>query len=212
MKTVLITGAGHGIGFTLAHLMDKLGWSVISAVHSIGGAPGLPGKVIEMDISSTTSVSDAASKVSGLDVLVNNAVHKNFTIDRDILSVSPEFVLTSLNVNVVGIIRVSQAFSPMIIANTGRIVNVTSIWGQLVNIQNSPPMAHPAYKISKTAVSMVTGLLAASLKDRGISVNCVCPSGGRTPETAAEEIAWAVSELEQSETGKFFHCRQAVAW
>ena len=215
MKTVLITGAGRGIGFHLAHRMTKLGWNVISTVHTIGHTQGtLPGTVIEMDIADAGSVRSAARRVAELDVLINNAIFSVPPTDTNILTVPLDLVLKSLEVNTVGPLRVAQAFVPALLrSKAGRIVNVSSIRGQLTGQADRPPMIDPpGYSISKTGLNMITGLLSSALRSKGISVNSVCPSGTGTMETAIEEIVWVATELGHDQTGKFFHCRQEIAW
>lgn len=214
MSTVLITGAGRNIGFHLAHRMAELGWSVISTVRVMGHSQGaLPGKVMELDVSDPVSVDVAAKEVPELDVLINNAIRTVGITDRDVLSVPPFLVLKSLEINVVGALRVAQAFIPALLSSkAGRIVNVSSISGQLTGMVDQPPNAYPGYSISKAALNMVTGLLASALKDKGIAVNSVCPSGGKTVEDAVNEIVWVATELGQDQTGKFWRCRKEIAW
>lgn len=214
MKTVLITGAGRNIGFLLAHRMAKLGWAVISTVRSIGRTQGpLPGTVIELDIANAQSVRRVAEQVSELDLLVNNAAFSESITGTDVLSVPLDLVLKSLEVNVVGSLRVAQAFLPALLrSDSARIVNVSSIRGQIVGTGDRPPTPNPAYSLSKAALNMLTGLLAAALKDKGIAVNSVCPSGGNSLEAAVEEIVWMATEVDQAQTGKFFHCRKPIGW
>lgn len=215
MKTVLITGAGRGIGFHLAHRMAALGWNVVSTVHSLHRTQDkLPGTLIEMDITNADSVSEAAERVPKLDVLINNAILSVPKEDTDILCVPPDLVSMSLCVNVVGALRVAQGFVPQLRrSKAGRIVNISSVRGQLSEMGDRPPLTDPpAYCISKAALNMVTGLLASALQSSGIAVNSVCPSGAENMEAAIEEIVWAATELEQTVTGKFFHHGQEIAW
>lgn len=214
MNTVLITGAGRHIGFHLARRMAELGWNVISTVHSMGRTEGqLPGTVLEMDVTDDGSVDKVAKQVQQLDVLINNAIYDPFSIRNDVLSVPIDWVRKTFEVNVLGALRVIQAFVPALIqSKQGRIVNVSSICGQIVGSAARAGNPMPAYSISKAALNMVTALMAPALKPKGIAVNSVCPSGPTTVEGAANEVVWAATELGQDQTGKFFHLRKPIDW
>ena len=212
VKTVLITGAGRGIGFHLAHRMAEIGWHVISAVHTLDSVEGdLPSTVIEMDVASDDSVQSASKQVTDLDVLINNAIFKDLAMDTDALTVPLDLVMKSLDVNTAGPLRVARAFVPALLRSPdGRIVNVSSISGQLADV-DKPKVGYPAYRISKAGLNMVTGILSYALLGK-IPVNSVCPSGGRTMADAVEEIVWAATELDRDQTGKFLHNRKPIVW
>lgn len=102
--------------------------------------------------------------------------------------------------------------------NYGRIVNVSSIYGQLSTMQQGDA----AYRISKTALNAITKIFAAETKSNNILINSVHPGwvktemGGPnaklTPEQGADTIVWAANLPDKGPTGKFFYQRKEIAW
>jgi len=100
----------------------------------------------------------------------------------------------------------------------GRVVNVSSGMGQLIDMGGG----WPAYRISKTALSALTCVLAAELRTTQIKVNAVCPGwvrtdmGGpnaeRTVEQGAETIVWLATLPEDGPTGGFFRDKRPIPW
>ena len=80
----------------------------------------------------------------------------------------------------------------------------------------------PTYSISKAALNAVTRQLSAALRDKGISVNSVCPGwvrtemGGqnapRSVEEGAEGIVWLATEAPADLTGNFIRDHQVIPW
>lgn len=151
MKTVLITGAYRGLGYEVARQLSARGWRVIvSARRREQGAAAAAelknASFLELDISNDASVSRAAKKVSELDVLLNNAAIIEDG-DQDILTIRPELVGRTIEINALGTLRVTQAFVPHLLkSSAGRVVNVSSGAGQLSDMGTWSP----GYSISKT--------------------------------------------------------------
>lgn len=160
-----------------------------------------------MDVTSDADVQAVAEKVAGLDVLINNAIIQDFALDLQVLTVSMDLVQRSFEVNALGALRVAQAFAPALARVNGRIINVSSVWGQLTGSITS---THPAYRTSKAALNMMTTMLAAAFKNK-VAVNSICPSNATSIEAAADEIIW-LAEFDRRETGKFFNQRQSIPW
>src|SRR5262249_2746958 len=97
--------------------------------------------------------------------------------DQDILTIQPELMARTIETNALGALRVSQAFIPLLLQNSGgRIVNVSSGAGQLSDMGTWSP----AYSASKTTLNAITALLAAALaKKTGWAVTRWRPGGGR---------------------------------
>ena len=205
MKTALITGAYRGLGYEVARQLSERGWTVIVTARRNDRGSAAAAKLknalfLELDITDDSSVARAAKEVSMLDVLVDNA---GIIVqgDQDVLSIRPEVVARTIATNALGALRVSQAFVPHLLKSPGgRIVNVSSGAGQLSDMGTWSP----AYAISKTTLNAITCQLAAALKDKGITVNSVCPGwcrtemGGanapRSVEEGAAGIVWLVAE------------------
>jgi NAD(P)-dependent dehydrogenase (short-subunit alcohol dehydrogenase family) len=182
----------------------------------------LPGTVhvLELDVSNLASVTAAAKRVAEtspqLDVLINNA---GILLDasQSILTLDEPTIISTLQVNTLGPLRVAQAFLPLLRkSESPRIINVSSGGGQL----SDPADWAPAYCLSKTALNAVTVQLAGSLP--GFAVNSVCPGwvrtdmGGsgatRSVAQGAAGIVWLATQAPQSLTGQFLRDGQPIPW
>ena len=230
MKTVLVTGANKGIGREVASQLARKGFHVFVAARNpdagrkaadeIGKQSG-KATFIEVDVTDNASVKAAArefSKIADhLDVLVNNA---GIMMDGDdaILEVSDNIFRRTIETNVLGALRATRAFTPLLVKSKApRVINVSSSGGQLTGGADG---WSPAYCISKTALNGVTSQLAAALPK--FAVNSVCPGwvrtdmGGRNAtrslEEGADTIVWLASEAPQGLTGKSLRDRKEIPW
>ncbi len=224
MKTVLVTGANRGIGFEICRQLILRNCRVIATARKPDAADELRGIGCDfevIDIGSTSSVKEAAGRVadrySSLDVLINNAA---ILLDRagDILALDEDTLRQTLETNLFGPLRVSQAFADLLNrSDQPRIINVSSGAGQLSDGLQSWA---PAYSISKTALNGLNQQLAAALPD--CRVNAACPGwvrtemGGsgatRTVEEGAADLVWAALDAPAEITGVFWKNRQATDW
>ena len=180
-QVVLITGASGGIGSAAARVFAKAGYKV--AIHynknefsakSLADELKTEGSecaVFQADISSAAEVSkmfsDIKSILGEVDVLVNNAGAGKQIMFQDI---SPELWRETFAVNVDGTFNCCRsAIGDMIRKKSGRIINVSSIWG----VTGASCEVH--YSAAKAAVIGLTKALAKELGPSGITVNCVAP-------------------------------------
>ena len=138
LQSVLVTGCSvGGIGYSIAEEFQKRGLHVFatartpSKMGSIGDLPNV--STLALDVTSPSSIAAAFEAVKAktggtLDYLVNNSGSQYVmpTLDLDIEEAKKMF-----DVNVWGVIAVTQAFAPLIIAAKGSIVNAASIAGCL---------------------------------------------------------------------------------
>jgi NAD(P)-dependent dehydrogenase (short-subunit alcohol dehydrogenase family) len=209
MKTVVITGANRGIGFTTAKLFLKEGWQVIGTSRS--GQIDIKDKnlkVIKLDLNSSESITNAAKTISklkgGVDVLVNNAGMRS-TRDNKI---SVTGLRETLEVNLIGLIDLTEKLVPTI-NDDGHIINISS---ELASFKDTWSLA-PAYRISKAAVNMYTRTLVSRLGSKNITVSSLDPgwvrtdmggsSAPRKPEEAAKDI-FKLATRKDVETGQFW--------
>ena len=176
-KTVFITGGSRGIGRAIAEIFYKNGYNVAinynqSEEKAIELEKLLPGSIIlKGDVSNENDVKgmiDKAIKHFGrIDVLVNNAgvsVVKLLT-DTELSEWEKLF-----SVNVTGTFLASKYAAKHMIANhSGKIINISSIWGI------SGASCESCYSASKGAVIAFSKALAKELGPSGITVNCVSP-------------------------------------
>jgi NAD(P)-dependent dehydrogenase (short-subunit alcohol dehydrogenase family) len=223
MKTVLITGAYRGLGYEVARQLSERGWKVIVTARRKTQGSAAAAKLkntsfLELDITDDSSVSRTAKAVTKLDVLINNAAII-VDGDQDVLTIPPELLERTMATNVLGTLRVSQAFVPHLLKSpAGRIINVSSGAGQLSDMGTWAP----AYSASKTALNAITCLFAVALKGKGIAVNSVCPGwcrtemGGagapRSAEEGANGISWLAADAPQDKTGLFWRDKEVIPW
>ncbi|MGD1019363.1 MAG: SDR family oxidoreductase [Verrucomicrobiia bacterium] len=229
-RIALVTGANKGIGFEIARQLADKGFHVFigarripegkQAAEAIAKSGG-SAEFIEIDVSDRASIEKAAkavaSKVDHLDVLVNNAGIKQDS--KGIAEVDDETFLATLTTNTLGPLRVTQAFLPLLLKSArGTVVNLSSGLGQLSEMGET----YPAYSISKTALNAVTRQFAAALRDKGVTVNSVCPGwvktdmGGpnaqRTVQQGADTVTWLAAEAPRELTGQFLRDRKVIPW
>ena len=176
MKTVLITGASRGIGAQTARIFAENGYRVIINYNKSKDAAEVLAKelgasIICADVSQKSDVelmfSQIQNEFGGVDILVNNAGIAQAKLFTDI---TEEEWDKMFSVNVKGIFNCTKAALPyMIHKKSGKIINISSIWG----ITGASCEVH--YSASKAAVIGLTKALAKELGPSGITVNCVAP-------------------------------------
>jgi NAD(P)-dependent dehydrogenase (short-subunit alcohol dehydrogenase family) len=162
-KTILITGANRGIGRALVDEALRRG-----AQRVFAGSRGLLDiaddrvTVLALDVTNVSQIQRAVEAVDSLDVLINNA---GVAIYDDLSRL--DVVERHLQVNFLGMLRVTHAFVPLLKRSRGAIVNNLSL-AALAAL----PMI-PAYSISKAAAFNMTQSLRALLANAGVTVHGV---------------------------------------
>ncbi|GAB6030601.1 Dehydrogenase/reductase SDR member 9 [Chamberlinius hualienensis] len=191
-KYVFITGCDSGFGEKLAIDLDKRGLYIFAGCYTENGAEELKKrtsnrlKTIHLDVTDQLSVDEAKKFVEAnlpnekqLWGLVNNAgILGNISFELATL----EDYKNIMEVNCYGIIRVTDAFWPLIKRSRGRIVNIISICGRGV-------FGFVPYSCSKFAVQPYTDGLRRSLRTSGVKVVTIEPGLCIDTEIAAEN-AW----------------------
>jgi NAD(P)-dependent dehydrogenase (short-subunit alcohol dehydrogenase family) len=176
-KSVLITGSSTGIGRASALRLDKEGFQVFAGVRKSSDGDALKnassGRLIPviLDVTESESIAKAVKTVSEktngeLYGLMNNAgVSAGFTVELTPISALRDV----LEVNVISLFAVTQAFLPLLRKSRGRIVNTGSIFGLTAFPGRS------AYAASKFAVEAISESLRVELRPFGISVSVIEP-------------------------------------
>ncbi|HEV3214783.1 MAG TPA: SDR family oxidoreductase [Vicinamibacterales bacterium] len=177
---ILITGASTGIGHACAIQFARLGYDVLAGVRQPADreafqAHSLPNITpVLLDVTRPESIegAKAAAGGEGLAGLVNNA---GIAVVGPLELVPIEEWRRQFEVNVIGLVAVTQAFLPLLRRGHGRIVNIGSIAGR------SALPGSAAYDASKFAIEAITDALRMELVPWGISVSLIEPGAVATP-------------------------------
>lgn len=181
MKTVLITGAGGGIGSAMAEQFAQDGYFVILHYHHNTEtkqlAEALHGFAIQADLSEISEIekmTDSALKIARhIDVLVNNA---GISVTGLLTDIAPDTRKKLFAVNILGAMECTRLLLPqMIQRKTGCILNISSMWGQV------GASCEVDYSATKSAMIGFTKALAQEVAPSGIRVNCIAPGVIQTP-------------------------------
>ncbi|HEX3588746.1 MAG TPA: glucose 1-dehydrogenase [Pseudonocardiaceae bacterium] len=186
-RTILVTGAGRGIGAALCRGMAAEGASVVvtdrdepaaAAVAAAIRADGGRALHVRLDVTDRaevrSAIEQAVAEFGRLDVLFNNA---GFNEPEKFLDITEEVWDRIMRVNAFGVVVGSQEAARQFIAQGtgGKIVNTASIAGR----QGFPSFA--PYSASKAAVISLTQAGARALAEHRITVNAFAPGVVRTP-------------------------------
>ncbi len=182
MKTALITGGARGIGRAIAEKFADMGMNVaINYNKSKNEAETLKNKLLEKgakveifcaDVANAGAVSKMIEGVSstfgGIDVLVNNA---GIALPQGLFTDVAECDMKKVfDVDVFGLMNCTKAVIPqMVRKKSGKIINISSIWGVCGG------SCETVYSAAKAAVIGFTKALAKELGPSGINVNCIAP-------------------------------------
>lgn len=218
-RTVLVTGANRGIGKAiLEEAIDRGAKKVYAAVRDLDSAAPLVAEhgdtvvPVHLDLDDPASISAAGIAAADVDVVVNNAGVLKLAGALDDEAI--ESLQFEMNVNVYGLLRVAQAFAPVLKANGGgALVQLNSV----ASVKTFPDFA--TYSASKAASYAITQGLRDSLRKQGTQVISVHPGPIKTdmgeeagfgddvdsPSVIAEAIFDAIAE------GRFHVWPDAVA-
>ena len=196
MRSALITGGSSGIGLAIGRMLRDEGFELTLASRTAekveAAAAELGATAIAVDVSKPEDcervVREHVERAGGLDLLVNSA---GVGIAARVEDVQLKHLDRQLNINLRGLVLVSQAAIPHLRETKGWIVNLASIAG------TQPVPILPIYAATKAAVISVTHSLNADLDDDGVRVIALCPGFVDTP--MAEFAGLSADEMIQPE-------------
>lgn len=174
-KVVLVTGANRGIGKAITKTLLKHGAAKVYAavrktasVDSLVESHGNKVVPLQFDLTRPDTIKAAADTASDVTILINNAgVLRTATVFSDDAIEALQF---EMDANVYGLVRVAQAFAPVLKANGGgALVQLNSV----VSMKCFPQFT--TYCASKAAAYSVTQALRAQLSEQGTAVVSVHP-------------------------------------
>lgn len=185
MKSIVITGVSTGIGYAAAKMLVGRGWRVYGSVRQPADADRLQQELGEgftpllFDVTDERGIATAVTQIPApLTALINNA---GIAEPAPLMHLPLAEFRQHLEINVTGVLAVTQAFLPLLGAQAnwphppGRIINISSVSGRLVY----PFMG--AYAASKHALEAMSDALRRELLLYGIDVVLIEPGTVRTP-------------------------------
>ncbi|XP_060071535.1 17-beta-hydroxysteroid dehydrogenase type 6-like [Ylistrum balloti] len=221
-KVVFITGCDTGFGNMLARRLDVLGFVVIAGCLDVNGQPARTllaetsrVQIVQIDVTSDHQVQEALKYVTlrtqeqGLWSLINNAGIAVFT---ECEWCSMDTYQRSLEINLLGTIRVTKAFLPLIRRVQGRVINVASLAGRV----GLPGFT--AYSATKYGVVGFSDCLRREMAKFKVKVITIEPNMYRTPmaersmQLGQAEHSWlTTSQQVRDDYGEhYFHTFQAT--
>lgn len=191
-KTIFITGASSGLGKAVAMLFANKGWNVIATMRKpeneaeLTQIPAI--KLLPLDVTNPEQIQATVQQVLAMgevDVVFNNA---GYGLAGPLEGTTDEQLVTQVNTNLLGVIRVTQAFIPHFRAKkSGLFITTTSIGGLVAFPFNS------VYHATKWALEGWSESMAFELSKFGIGIKTVSP-GGISTDFASRSLVLAQHE------------------
>ncbi len=203
-RIAIVTGGARGIGAAIAQAFAHHGAALVigdidgpaaeAFATTLPHPQGLRAHGMHADVANPLDAESLAAtaieRFGRLDILVNNA---GIGISKSFMDTTPADIQRAMNVNLIGTMLCSQAaLRRMLPAGYGRIVNISSISGQLGNANRT------AYGASKAAIELMTRVMTAELAQPGLTINAIAPGAVESEMSAA---------LHDARTRRSFHER-----
>ena len=206
-QTALITGASRGIGKAAAELFARKGCNLyLTCLNSMSELDAFAGELqakyhisctpIRADMGDHKNVEDLFSRINSLDILVNNAGISHIGLLTDM---TVEQWHRVISVNLDACFYTCKYAIPLMLKNhSGKIINISSVWG------NVGASMEAAYSASKGGVNSFTKALAKELAPSNIQVNaiaCGVMDTAMNSNLSAEDIETLKSEIPADRLG-----------
>jgi NAD(P)-dependent dehydrogenase (short-subunit alcohol dehydrogenase family) len=231
MTITFITGANKSLGFETARRLQSVGHTVLIGARDTErgqrAADTLGARFVRIDVTDDDSVAAAVLDVQAheghIDVLINNAGIPGRRAPMPDLTAQDALLV--FDTNVVSIVRVTNAFLPLLrLSDSPVVVNVSSGMGSFAATQDpnrvESQVVAPLYSSSKAAVTMLTTIYAKAIPD--IRINAADPGftgtdfnnhrGTQTVEEGTDAIVALATIGPDGPTGTFQDRLGAVAW
>ena len=234
--TVLITGSNRGIGLEVARVYANRGWNVIATCRNPAKAEELNKiasektnlVVEELDVTDEAEVARLADKYKDqpIDILINNAAISGARENQAFGNFDWETYDLVMDVNVKGPLRTSVAFSENVKASEQKkIINISSTQGSIAETKPGRGNSY-FYKSSKSALNMVTHIMAYEMKGDGVIVGLVSPGfvdtnfgglptlpGMITAQESGEAVVSVIDDFDMDKSGLMItHKGEVAPW
>lgn len=217
MTTVLITGAGRGIGLELTRQSLDMGWTVYGSIRhepdrkAAGILDHASFHEMRFDVTDAAALRAASGELDQpIDILINNAgvigPDRQSTLDMDF-----DGLALTLAINTIAPLRVAQVFLPQLLKSQNpRLITVSSMMGSMSGSASD----RIAYRASKAAVNKIMQGLATDLAGKACVVSMhpgwvQTDMGGSaadiTPQASAAGILEVAENLTGSDNGSFIN-------
>ncbi len=240
MRRVVVTGANRGLGLELTRQLAVAGDEIVATarqpkmadeLNKLASTSGGRVTVVGLDVGDPADIAAATlhigERFEAVDLLINNAGIWTAPDQPDRASSGPladlrsDAVLEVLRINAVAPILVTQALAPCLAAARGAVVVNLSSW--LGSIRGATNRGNLAYAMSKAALNMLTGRLAAELAGQGTIVVSMSPGwvstdmgGPSAPLEPAESVTGMLNVLDAltpAQSGTFLdHTGATLPW
>jgi len=218
-KTAVITGASKGIGAATAILFAQKGYNVVLNYNDSFESVNLLARSLSQNGMSVTAIKanvanrlevellmkETIYKYGSIDVLVNNAgiAMQGLITDIDEYDVDRIF-----DIDLKGVYNCCRAVTPIMVEQkSGKIINISSMWGQV------GASCEVAYSAAKAGVIGMTKALAKELAPSGITVNAVAPGlieTGMNSNISVEDLNAFVEEIPLGRMGSADEIAEAI--
>ena len=234
--TVLITGSNRGIGLEIARVYAERGWNVIATCRKPSKADDLNKiaaentnlVVEELDVTDESEVVRLAEKYRDqpIDILINNAAISGAREKQTFGNYDWDTYDLVMDVNVKGPLRTAVAFSENVKASDQKkIINISSTQGSIAETKPGRGNSY-FYKSSKSALNMVTHIMAYEMKGDGVIVGLVSPGfvdtnfgglptlpGMITPRESGEAVVAVIDDFDMEKSGLMItHKGEVAPW
>ena len=193
MNTVLVTGAGRGIGLATLRAFLAAGWRVLALDRDFSGFDEKDAIQVEFDLMQLDRIQDLISSLGEIHALVNNAGVQNAQPYDKYTEAARRKII---GINLEAPAELMRAVAPQMIARrSGRIVNLASI----ASFQPHPDLW---YGVTKAGVASMTKSFAMYLGRHGVQVNAVAPGPVETELLKVVDAGRREKLLQQVYTGR----------
>ena len=218
-KTAVITGASKGIGAATAILFAQRGYNVVlNYNNSFESASILTRSLTQNGLSVTAIKANVANRLE-VELLIKEAIYKYGSVDVLVnnAGVAQQGLITDIDeydtdrifdINLKGVYNCCRAVTPIMVEQkAGKIINVSSMWGQV------GASCEVAYSAAKAGVIGLTKALAKELAPSGITVNAVAPGlieTGMNSNISVEDLNAFVEDIPLGRMGSADEIAEAI--